>query len=127
MIRLDRLDHLVLTVRDIAATCRFYERVLGMEVRQFGAGRVALHFGRHKINLHELGHEFDPKAARPTDGSADLCLIAAVPLDRVVAHLKACAVAIEEGPAPRTGALGAMNSVYFHDPDGNLIEVSVYE
>lgn len=123
-ITIDRLDHLVLTVRDIAASCDFYARVLGMEVVTFGAGRKALAFGRHKINLHQAGREFEPKAARPTPGSADLCLIAATPLDEVIAHLQACGVAILEGPVQRTGAQGPILSVYFRDPDLNLIEVS---
>jgi catechol 2,3-dioxygenase-like lactoylglutathione lyase family enzyme len=127
-VTIDRLDHLVLTVKDVAATCRFYERVLGMDARSFGPdGRWALHFGRQKINLHQAGHEFEPKAARPTPGSGDLCFIAAVPLDAVVAQLRACGVAIEEGPVDRTGAEGEMRSVYFRDPDDNLIEVSTYK
>jgi catechol 2,3-dioxygenase-like lactoylglutathione lyase family enzyme len=124
--RIERLDHLVLTVRDIAATCAFYEKVLGMEVVTFGAGRKALAFGQHKFNLHEAGREFEPKADRPTPGSADLCLIAQGDLDAVIAHLKACAVPILEGPVQRTGALGPIRSVYFRDPDRNLIEVSTY-
>ncbi|HEX5639288.1 MAG TPA: VOC family protein [Burkholderiaceae bacterium] len=124
--RIERLDHLVLTVRDIAATCAFYEKVLGMAVVTFGEGRKALAFGRHKFNLHEAGREFEPKADRPTPGSADLCLIAEGNLDGVIAHLKACAVPILEGPVKRTGALGPIRSVYFRDPDLNLIEVSTY-
>jgi catechol 2,3-dioxygenase-like lactoylglutathione lyase family enzyme len=124
---IDRLDHLVLTVADIEATCAFYARVLGMEVVTFGAGRRALAFGRQKINLHEAGREFEPKAQHPTPGSADLCLIASMPLDQVIAHLEACAVRILEGPVPRTGATGPIRSVYFRDPDANLIEVAVYE
>jgi catechol 2,3-dioxygenase-like lactoylglutathione lyase family enzyme len=123
-IRIDRLDHLVLTVRDIAASCDFYARVLGMEVVTFGADRKALAFGRYKINLHQAGQEFEPKADRPTPGSADLCLIAATPLTEVIAHLQACSVAIEAGPVQRTGAQGPILSVYFRDPDRNLIEVS---
>lgn len=124
--RIERLDHLVLTVRDIAATCAFYTRVLGMEVVTFGEGRKALAFGQHKFNLHEAGREFEPKADKPTPGSADLCLIAQDPLDDVIAHLNACAVPILEGPVKRTGALGPILSVYFRDPDMNLIEVSTY-
>lgn len=124
--RIERLDHLVLTVRDIAATCDFYARVLGMEVVTFGEGRKALAFGHQKFNLHEAGREFEPKAERPTPGSADLCLIAQGPLDAVIAHLAACDVAILEGPVRRTGALGPITSVYFRDPDANLIEVSTY-
>lgn len=124
--RIERLDHLVLTVRDIAATCRFYSTVLGMEVVTFGAGRKALAFGRQKFNLHEAGREFEPKADRPTPGSADLCLIADGALADVIDHLRACGVPILEGPVPRTGALGPITSVYFRDPDQNLIEVSTY-
>ena len=126
-VTIDRLDHFVLTVRSIEATCDFYTRVLGMEVTTFGPqARKALRFGRQKINLHEAGREFEPKAARPIPGSADLCLIAAVPLADVIAHLKACGVAVELGPVERTGAVGPIQSVYFRDPDGNLIEVSRY-
>lgn len=121
-----RLDHLVLTVADIAATCDFYVRVLGMTEITFGTGRKALTFGAQKINLHQAGREFEPKAARPLPGSADLCLIAGVPLDAVIAHLTAQGVTIEEGPVARTGATGPIISVYFRDPDGNLIEVSEY-
>jgi catechol 2,3-dioxygenase-like lactoylglutathione lyase family enzyme len=124
--KIDRLDHLVLTVADIAATCRFYERVLGMKTVTFGQGRTALHFGRAKINLHLAGHEFEPKALRPTPGSADLCLIAETPLAQVIAHVEACGVAIELGPVARTGATGAMTSIYIRDPDQNLIEISNY-
>jgi len=124
--RIDRLDHLVLTVRDVDATCSFYARVLGMQVITFGEARKALAFGRQKINLHQAGREFEPKAALPTPGSADLCLIAAVALDEVIAHLATCGVAIVDGPVMRTGATGSIRSVYFRDPDGNLIEVSNY-
>lgn len=124
--RIERLDHMVLTVRDIAATCEFYARVLGMEVVTFGEGRRALAFGQQKFNLHEAGREFEPKADRPTPGSADLCLITQGPLDAVIAHLAACDVPILEGPVRRTGALGPIMSVYFRDPDANLIEVSNY-
>lgn len=125
--RIDRLDHLVLTVASVEATCAFYTRVLGMRVETFGEGRRALVFGRQKINLHQHGAEFDPKALRPTPGSGDLCLIAEGPLADVVAHLEDCGVDIEEGPVARTGATGPITSVYFRDPDGNLIEVSVYD
>ena len=124
--RIERLDHLVLTVRDIAATCDFYSKVLGMEVVTFGAGRKALAFGQQKFNLHQAGREFEPKAEAPTPGSADLCLIAQGPLDAVIDHLRACGVPVLEGPVQRTGALGPITSVYFRDPDLNLIEVSTY-
>ncbi|MCW8953238.1 MAG: VOC family protein [Rhodospirillales bacterium] len=123
---ISRIDHLVLTVADVEATCDFYGRVLGMETVTFGEGRKALSFGQQKINLHQSGREFEPKAARPTPGSADLCLIADATIDEIAAHLKACGVDIEEGPVARTGATGPITSVYFRDPDGNLIEVSTY-
>jgi catechol 2,3-dioxygenase-like lactoylglutathione lyase family enzyme len=125
--RIERIDHFVLTVRDIEATCAFYARVLGMEVVTFGGGRTALRFGEQKINLHEAGKEFEPKALRPTPGSGDFCLITQVPLAEVVAHVRACGVAIVEGPVRKTGALGPMESVYLRDPDGNLVEVSRYD
>lgn len=122
--RLATLDHLVLTVADVDATVAFYVRVLGMDEVTFGAGRRALAFGAQKINLHAAGREFEPHAAAPTRGSADLCFLTDVPLDEVIAHLRACGVAIEEGPVMRTGATGPIRSVYLLDPDGNLIEVS---
>ena len=124
MVRIDHLDHLVLTVANIDESCDFYARVLGMGVETFGEGRKALTFGNQKINLHRAGHEFEPKAERPTPGSADLCFISTTPLDDVIAHLQAEGVAIEEGPVPRTGATGPILSVYFRDPDQNLIEIS---
>ncbi|MBB3384924.1 MULTISPECIES: VOC family protein [unclassified Rhizobium] len=124
MIRIDHLDHLVLTVASIEESCDFYTRVLGMGVETFGEGRKALTFGNQKINLHRAGHEFEPKADRPTPGSADLCFISTTPLDDIIAHLKAEGVAITEGPVRRTGATGPILSVYFRDPDQNLIEVS---
>ena len=123
---IDRLDHFVLTVRDLAATVDFYERGLGMRLVTFGAGRKALAFGRQKLNLHPAGREFEPKALKPTPGSIDLCFATESPLADVIAHLKACGVAIADGPVPKTGALGPMMSVYFRDPDGNLVEVSNY-
>ena len=124
MIHIDHLDHLVLTVESIDASCDFYARVLGMGVETFGEGRKALTFGNQKINLHRAGHEFEPKADPPTPGSADLCFISHTPLDDVVAHLEAEGVAITEGPVRRTGATGPILSVYFRDPDNNLVEVS---
>lgn len=124
MITIDRLDHLVLTVADIDATCAFYARVLGMTIETFGEGRKALRFGNQKINLHQAGREFEPKARQPMPGSADLCFIASTRLEQVVARLQAEGVVIEEGPVKRTGATGPIRSVYFRDPDGNLIEVS---
>ncbi|GGI54689.1 VOC family protein [Oxalicibacterium solurbis] len=122
--KVDHLDHLVLTVADIEATAAFYQRVLSMEIVTFGEGRKALAFGFQKINLHQHGKEFEPKAERPTPGSADLCFITSTPLDDVQTHLAACGVAVTEGPVKRTGATGAILSVYFRDPDLNLIEVS---
>jgi catechol 2,3-dioxygenase-like lactoylglutathione lyase family enzyme len=122
----DRIDHVVMTVTDLDATCDFYTRVLGMRVVTFAGGRKALAFGRQKINLHLAGREFEPKADAPTPGSVDLCLITTVPLDAVQAHLAACNVPIVEGPVDKTGAMGPIRSVYFRDPDRNLIEVSTY-
>lgn len=124
MIRIDRLDHLVLTIADIAISCDFYSRILGMSVETFAEGRKALKFGGQKINLHEAGREFDPKAKHPTPGSGDLCFIAETQLADLIAHLEALGVAIEEGPVERIGATGRLRSVYFRDPDGNLLEVS---
>lgn len=121
---IDRLDHFVLTVADLEATCRFYEKACGMSVETFGAGRLALRFGQQKINLHKAGAEFDPKAERPTRGSGDFCLITTVPLAEVEAHLRAEGIAIEEGPVRRTGATGPILSVYIRDPDGNLVEIA---
>lgn len=123
---IDRLDHLVLTVRDIAVTCEFYSRVLGMAVITFGDDRKALQFGRQKLNLHQAGQEFEPKALRPTAGSADLCFITPMPLTDVLRHLEACGVSVEAGIVPRTGAMGAIDSIYIRDPDGNLLEISSY-
>ncbi|MFE6752224.1 VOC family protein [Streptomyces sp. NPDC057684] len=124
--RIDRLDHLVLTVHDLDATVAFYTKVLGMEAVTFRGGRRALAFGHSKINLHEAGREFEPKAARPTPGSADLCLIVDEPVDRIVAELASHGVPLEEGPVERTGATGPILSVYVRDPDDNLIELSNY-
>lgn len=126
-ITIDRLDHMVLTVADIDATCDFYGRVLGMEEVVFGGGRVALGFGKQKINLHPAGNEYDPRAKHPVPGSGDLCLITETPLDDVIAHLEAEGVEIIEGPVAKTGATGPITSVYFRDPDENLIEVSNYD
>ena len=125
--KLDRLDHLVLTVRNIETTCSFYANVLGMEVVTFENGRKALSFGSQKINLHEAGKEFEPKAYRPTPGSADLCFTTTTSMDEVVKRLELSKVRVLDGPVKRTGALGPMESVYFRDPDLNLIEVSNYE
>jgi catechol 2,3-dioxygenase-like lactoylglutathione lyase family enzyme len=124
--RIERLDHLVLTVADIGETIDFYQRVLGMTPVTFGEGRRALVFGQQKINLHRAGAEFEPKAYRATAGSADLCFVTSTDLDDVEQHLRDLGVEIEEGPVNRTGALGPIRSIYFRDPDLNLIEVSVY-
>jgi catechol 2,3-dioxygenase-like lactoylglutathione lyase family enzyme len=124
--RISRLDHVVLTVASIERTVAFYADVLGMEARGFGDGRWALHFGEQKFNLHESGHEFEPKAARPTPGSVDLCLVSATPLGDVLAELQAHGVPLVEGPAERTGAIGPIRSVYVRDPDDNLIEIAEY-
>ncbi len=124
--QIDRLDHLVLTVADLDATIAFYCGVLGMEAVTFGGGRRALAFGHSKINLHEAGKEFEPYAAAPTPGSADLCLVATVPVDTVAEELAQAGIHIEEGPVERTGAVGTIRSVYVRDPDGNLIELSEY-
>lgn len=121
---IDRLDHLVLTVRDIDASCRFYTGVLGMQTVSFAGGRKALKFGSHKINLHQAGREFEPKAAQPTPGSADLCLLTELPIAQVVDQLRACGVHIIDGPDERTGAEGPILSIYLRDPDGNLLEIS---
>ncbi|WP_278463831.1 MULTISPECIES: VOC family protein [Stutzerimonas stutzeri subgroup] len=122
--QIDHIDHLVLTVADIEKTVDFYTRVLGMQLVTFGEGRKALTFGNQKINLHQAGREFEPKAERPTPGSADLCFIVATPLDRVIAHLETQGVSVIEGPVQRTGATGPIRSVYLRDPDQNLIELS---
>lgn len=122
--KIDSLDHLVLTVKDIEATASFYSKVLGMGIVTFGGGRKALPFGLQKIYLHQHGKEFEPKAHHPTPGSTDLCFITSVPLPEVVNHLSSCNVAVIEGPVQRTGATGPILSVYFRDPDMNLIEVS---
>lgn len=121
---IDHIDHLVLTVRSIDTTCEFYRRVLGMDSVRFGAGRVALVFGTQKINLHEQGHEFEPKAAQPTPGSADLCFITPIPIIDAIQHLQACQVVVEEGPVERSGARSRLISVYIRDPDQNLIEIA---
>ena len=125
-IAIDRIDHIVLTAFDVQRTIDFYSRVLGMEPITFAGGRRGLAFGRQKINLHQSGKEFEPKALKPVPGALDLCFITETPLEEVIAQLKSHGVAIAEGPVAKTGALGAMTSVYFRDPDGNLIEVSNY-
>jgi catechol 2,3-dioxygenase-like lactoylglutathione lyase family enzyme len=124
---IDRIDHLVLTVADVERTLAFYSRVLGMEPVTFAGGRRALAFGRQKLNLHQAGREYEPKALKPVPGAIDLCFIASTPLEEVIAVLKREGVVVIEGPVAKTGALGPMMSVYFRDPDGNLVEVSNYD
>nr|XP_060612511.1 glyoxalase domain-containing protein 5-like [Anolis sagrei ordinatus]XP_060627427.1 glyoxalase domain-containing protein 5-like [Anolis sagrei ordinatus] len=121
------VDHVVMTVTSIADTVAFYSKVLGMEVVSFKGNRKALHFGKQKINLHETGKEFEPKALCPTPGSLDICFITEMPLETLTEHLRACGVKIEDGPVSRTGAMGPIRSVYFRDPDQNLLEVSNYD
>ena len=125
-ISIARLDHIVLSVQDIEATCAFYEKVLGMERRDFGEGRLALHFGRQKINLHPHPTPIDLVAEQPLPGTADLCFVTDQSIEDVIAHLEACGVAVEWGPGERTGAEGAITSVYCRDPDNNLIEIATY-
>ncbi|MEO5787001.1 MAG: VOC family protein [Casimicrobiaceae bacterium] len=129
----ERIDHVVLTCRDVAATLRFYTEVLGMREVTFGQGRKALAFGRQKLNLHQTGQSPDlhgadvaAVAARPVPGAADLCFVVAETIEAVAAHLAACGVPIEAGPVTRTGALGAIRSIYIRDPDGNLVELARY-
>lgn len=124
--RVDRIDHFVLTVASIDATCDFYQRVLGFERHSPDGKPTSLSFGRQKINVHQADGTFDPKAHRPTPGAADFCLITLDPIDEVVAQFGRCGVAVEKGPIERTGAVGPMISVYLRDPDGNLVEVSRY-
>ena len=124
--QIERIDHLVLTVQNIQASCDFYTKVLGMKGVAFHGGRQAVAFGNQKINFHESGKEFDPKALRPTRGSADLCFVANEPLTKIRSHLDDCGVKIIEGPIERTGAMGPMTSIYIRDPDQNLIEIAVY-
>jgi len=124
--QIEKLDHLVLTVRDIEATCAFYAKVFGMQIVTFADNRRALSFGEHKINLHERGKEIAPNALRPTPGSADICLITRTPLSDVILIARHHGVEVLDGPVARTGATGPLASVYFRDPDGNLIEVSNY-
>lgn len=123
---ISRIDHIVLTVKDIELTCRFYSELLGMEVVTFGNDRKALAFGRQKINLHQVGKEFEPKALHPTPGSVDICLITETPLPDVMEHITNHGGIVEEGPVARTGATGPIESIYLRDPDYNLIEISNY-
>jgi catechol 2,3-dioxygenase-like lactoylglutathione lyase family enzyme len=121
--RVRALDHLVLTVADPEATIAFYE-ALGMRREEFGRGRLALRFGEQKINLHRAGAEFEPHAARPVPGSADVCLLLDGPLAAAERDLRRAGIAIELGPVERSGATGPIRSLYVRDPDGNLVELS---
>lgn len=121
---IDHLDHLVLTTADETACVRFYSDVMGMALETFGDGRKAFRFGNQKINLHVKGREYEPKAHLPVPGALDLCFIASVPLDQVIARLAALGVPIVEGPVMRTGAISKLRSIYLRDPDLNLIEIS---
>lgn len=121
---IDHLDHLVLTCVDLEATRHFYTEVMQMQPETFGNGRLAFRFGNQKINLHQRGAEFEPKAHLPVPGALDLCFIASVPLDDIIAHLRRCQWPIVEGPVARTGATQKIRSVYVRDPDLNLIEIS---
>jgi catechol 2,3-dioxygenase-like lactoylglutathione lyase family enzyme len=123
-VQIASLDHLVLTVRDTQATCEFYAQVLGMQVITFGDNRRALKFGQQRINLHQAGQEFEPKADHPTPGSADLCFLTETPIAQVISDMQAQGISIEAGIVPRTGATGAIRSIYIRDPDGNLIELA---
>jgi catechol 2,3-dioxygenase-like lactoylglutathione lyase family enzyme len=123
-VTIDRLDHLVLTVADLDATCQFYERVLGMERRTFGDARTALYFGRQKLNLHEVARPIDPNVRHAKPGSADLCFITETPMAEVTKHLAAEGVSLITGPGERSGATGQLMSVYVYDPDENLVEIA---
>ena len=122
--KISKIDHLVLTVKDLKKTTSFYVSVMGMKKDVLANGRVTLKYGSQKINLHEFGKEFEPKAGKPMPGSADLCFITQTPLDDAMAHVKSCGVEIIEGPVEKTGANGPIRSVYFRDPDHNLIELA---
>jgi catechol 2,3-dioxygenase-like lactoylglutathione lyase family enzyme len=123
---IDHIDHIVLTTRDREGCIRFYTQVLGMQLEQFAGNRLALKFGAQKINLHEWGREFTPRAHVAAPGTLDLCFIAAVGLDQVIERLKKNDIPILEGPVAKTGARGPIRSVYVRDPDLNLVEISVY-
>ena len=126
MIRLSRLDHFVLTVTSVEEAAQFYARVLGFDVDRTKEGRVSLRSGTLRINLHDEDHAPARRAALPHPGAADFCYEVEGPIETVVAHLAVCGVALEEGPVTRNGSRGEMTSVYFRDPDGNLVELSVY-
>jgi catechol 2,3-dioxygenase-like lactoylglutathione lyase family enzyme len=121
---IDHLDHIVLTTARTRECIDFYTRVLGMTLERFGEGRMALKFGEQKINLHEKGREFEPKATAPAPGALDFCFIASLPLEQVMARLEAAGIPLIEGPVMKTGACYPIRSVYVRDPDGNLVEIS---
>jgi catechol 2,3-dioxygenase-like lactoylglutathione lyase family enzyme len=123
-LQIERLDHLVLTVKDIATTCAFFQTAFGMKAITFSENRKALVYKTGKINLHEAGNEFSPKALQPTPGSADLCFVTKTPISAVAEHLRSHSIPVVEGPVKRTGACGPLLSIYLRDPDGNLIEIS---
>ena len=123
---IDHIDHIVLTTRDLQGCIRFYTEVLGMKLERFSENRLALKFGSQKLNLHEWGKEFTPRAHVAAPGSLDLCFISSISLEKVVERLTAAHVKIIEGPVMKTGAAGAIRSVYVRDPDLNLVEISVY-
>ncbi len=124
--KINGIDHIVFTVNNIDATCKFYSQVLGMQIIEFGDGRYALGFGTAKINLHEKGKEFEPKALNSTPGSIDICFITDIPMKDVLTHIGSCRVNVIEGPVKRNGSLGQIESIYLRDPDGNLIEIANY-
>ncbi|NOY59517.1 MAG: VOC family protein [Calditrichaeota bacterium] len=126
-ISIENIDHIVLTVKNIQRTCNFYAEALGMNVIEFGKGRKALYFGKQKINLHEYRKEFEPKAVGAAPGTTDICLITETPISILISHLEKTGIDIIDGPVERMGAIGKINSIYFRDPDGNLVEVSNYE
>jgi len=123
-VKVERIDHVVLTVADVERTIAFYERALGMRAVTFGEGRRALAFGDQKLNLHEAGREFTPHASAPLPGGVDICFTTTTPLDKVISHLHSLGVAIESGPVAKTGARATLRSIYLRDPDGNLIEIA---
>ena len=124
--KIGKIDHLVLTVKDIEKSCSFYTEILGMETITFGQGHKAVVFGDQKINFHQAGKELEPKALHPNPGSGDLCFITASPMSEVISHLQASGVEIIEGPVKRSGATGPITSVYIRDPDQNLLEIATY-
>ena len=125
--KIKHIDHLVLTVKEIDTSCRFYATVLGMEEVTFGQGRKAVVFGNQKINFHQCGQELEPRAWQPTRGSADLCFVTDNSISEVIGHIQSCGIDIIEGPVARTGAKGPMTSIYIRDPDQNLIEIATYQ